>query len=225
MSWADIFYPDNPKRRNDVVRITTKLRTLMEGNFSATNDLIDLLNEHVKPSPMLKHIEVDDDATIKANADVLIARISEIQAVIEKYNTKLAQELDPELYRKLTDPDTKFKETLAIIKKVITVSVGIGATVAGIAVVTAISTGAILTGVVATIGIISTCAIAGLVVGVLALGIDMIASAIIGAIEKDKLEQAITELKDALRDFEPASREYTKSIIYVEMRIKIILED
>ena len=225
MSWSDIFYPDNPKRREDVVRMTTKLKTLMEGNFDATNDLIDLLNKHIKPNPMLEHIRVDDTATIKANADVLIARISQIQTIVEEYDTKLADKLDPELYRKLKDPDTSFKETLAIVKKVITATVGIGATVAGIAIVTAIKTGAILGGVVASIGIIAASAIAGLIVGVLALGIDMIASAIIGAIERDKLEEAIKELKDALRDFEPASREYTKRITYVEVRIKIVLEE
>ena len=225
MSWGDIFYPDNPKRREDVVRMTTKLKTLMEGNFDATNDLIDLLNKHVKPNPMLEHIRVDDTATIKANADVIIACISQIQTIVDEFDKTLSEKLDPELYRKLSDPNTGFKETLATAKKAVSATIGLAATVASIAVIIAIKTGAILVKVVTSIGVLATSVIAGVVLGVLALGIDMIASAIIGAIERDELEKTIKELEDALSEFEPASKEYTKTIVHVEVKLQIILED
>ena len=195
----------------------------MLGNFDATNILVDLLNTYITPSPSLQRIQADDKATIKANADVLIARISQIQAIVEKQDQKLADKLDPELYRKLKDPNTKFKETISFAKKALLVTVGL-MTAASVAIVVAIGKGAILASVVASVGVISACAIAGVLLGVLVLGFAAIAGAIVGAIERDRLEEAIGELENALRDFEPASREYTKNVIYVEVKMQIILE-
>jgi len=62
MSWGDIFYPGNPGRRDEVVRLSTKLHTLMEFNFDATNDLIDMLNDNAGHSSKLSHVTLDNQA-------------------------------------------------------------------------------------------------------------------------------------------------------------------
>jgi len=57
------------------------------------------------------------------------------------------------------------------------------------------------------------------------MGVDMIASAIIGTVERDKLEDTIKQLEEAMEGFEPASKEYTKTIMTVQVRLEILLED
>ena len=225
MSWSDIFYPDNPKRRDQVVEYFTKFNVLMEFNFDATNTLVDLLNKNVTPSPELQHIALDKNASIGDNAQTMINRMDEIQKVVDKIDSKLADELEPTLYKELNSPDTSFKEKFAIAKKSITSVLSIGASVAGIAMVAAIKAGYFLRGMVSAMGVIKTSAVAGLVLGVIVLGIDMIASAIIGAVERGKLEDAIDQFETALATFEPASKEYTKTVTRVEIRLEILLED
>lgn len=221
MSWTDIFYPGNSGRRNQVVSYLTKFQVLMELNFEETNKLVDLLNDNVHPSTPLQHITLDTNATIGESADKMIKQIEKIQAVIDTVNDKLSEQLEPTLYRQLTSPDVSFKERIAIAKKSMSSIIGLSASVAGIAVITAIKSGVILTGMRAALGTIKTSAIAGVVIGVIALGIDMIVSAIIGAVERDKLEDAITEFETAFKTFEPASKSYTRAIIMVEVRLEI----
>ena len=225
MSWTDIFYPGNPGRRQEVVRLTTKLSTLMEFNFDATNSLADLINKHMKPNPLLTHIQPDYEATVKTNADCLIAQIDKIQKYVETIDQKLSNSLDPEIYRKLHAPDTSFKDVIATAKKAFTATISIVATAAGIALIAAMRAGLILKTIVTAIGLLKASVAASLVLGILTLGIDMIASAIIGAIEKDKLNDAIDGLKTAMDTFEPASKEYTKTITKVDVRLEIYFED
>ena len=221
MSWSDIFYPGNPGRREAVVRLSTKLHTLMEFNFEATNDLIDLLNKDVKPSRTITKIDVDNTATVKANCQTLLDKMDEIMRVVETVNQEWAKQLEPEAYRKLKAPDMKFSERIALAKKSVSAGLGVAASVAGIVLVGAIKSGLILTKIVTAIGVLKTCAAASLVLGVLVLGIDMIASAIIGAIERDKLEDAIDELETAVETFDKPSKEYTKTITRVEIYLEV----
>lgn len=225
MSWSDIFYPGNPGRRQEVVQLLTKLKTLMEFNFEATNDLSDMVNKHMSPSPPLQHIFVDSQATIKTNSETIINQIEKIEDCVEKVDAELAKTLDPKIYRELHDPSVGFREKVAIAKKAVSATISVVATAAGVAVIAAIKTGAILKGIVTAIGVVKASAVASLVIGVIALGIDMIASAIIGAIEKDKLDDAISDLEKALEKFDPASKLYTKTITKVEIRLEIYFED
>ena len=55
----------------------------MEDNFFATNKLIDLLNDNITPCPNLTKIAVNIDDTISKNADVLINKVEEIQAIVD----------------------------------------------------------------------------------------------------------------------------------------------
>ena len=225
MSWGDIFYPGNPGRRDEVVRLSTKLHTLMEFNFEATNDLIDLLNKDVKPSSTITKIYVDNTGTVKANCQTLLNKMDEVMRVVETVDQDLAKKLEPEAYRKLKTPEMKFSERIALAKKAVSAGLSVTATVAGVVLVGAIKSGLILTKIVAAIGVIKSCAVATLVLGVLTLGIDMIASAIIGAIERNKLEAAIDELETAVNTFDPASKEYTKTVTRVEVTLEIMLGD
>ena len=59
MALADLFFPGNPGRRTQLVTLSTQIKTYMETNFDATNDLIDLLNQNIDPSPNLQKIEVN----------------------------------------------------------------------------------------------------------------------------------------------------------------------
>jgi len=99
MSWSDIFYPGNPERRERLIRKHQELLHLMKGNFRATNQLIETLNEHLHLS--FSPIALDEKATVKENCEVIIGRIHEIQAEVEKIDQHLKEKLEPKLYEKL----------------------------------------------------------------------------------------------------------------------------
>ena len=219
MSWSDIFYPGNPGRRDKVVALFSKLLTLMENNFKATNDLIKVLHDHV-PGRHFDDIEVNRDGTIKENCDIITERIGEIQAYLKEKKKELKGSIEPELYKQLTNTDVKFVDKIQLARNITKATLSTIGTIAGIAVITLIAKGRILVSLAARIGTLAASALGGLVIGVLILGIDMIISAILGSIERDRLEETIEELEAAIEKFEPASYEYSKQI----MRIQIQLE-
>jgi len=221
MSWSDIFFPDNPGRRDQVVRLSQSILDDMKDNFEATNDLIDLLNTNCKTT--ITKLTISFSATVQDNANALIAKMTEVQAQVTKIDETLAAKLDPAIYKQLHLPDLSFQERIAAAKKAVSATIGVLATVAGIILVTAIRTGAILVSMVVKIGAIATSAVASLALGVLAMGIDMIASAIIGAVERSKLEDAINTLQTAFDQFDPSTRTYTKTIYKVEAQLDVIL--
>ena len=225
MSWTDILFPGNPGRREEVVRLSTKLHNLMEFNFEATNDLIDLLNKEAKLSNTIAKIYVDNTATVKENCQTILDKMNEVMRVVDKIDEDLAKKLEPEAYRKLKLPNMKFKDRIALAKKTVTAGLTVGMPVAGVVLIGVIKSGLILTKIVVAVGEITSCAVATLVLGVLTLGLDMIGSAIIGAIERNNLEAAIDELNKAMNTFDPASKEYTKTITRVEIQLETILGD
>jgi len=220
MSWSDIFFPGNPGRRDQVVRLSQSILDDMKDNFAATNDLIDLLNTNCGSS--ITQLTISFSATVQDNANALIAKMTEVQAEVTKIDDKLAAKLDPEIYKKLHLPDLSFQQRLAVAKQAVSVTIGVLASIAGVILITAIRTGAILVSMVVKIGAIATSAVASLALGVLAMGIDMIASAIIGAVERSKLEDAINSLQSAFDSFDPATRTYTKTIYKVEAQIDVL---
>ena len=70
MSFSDILYPDNPRRRRQVISKVQEMYDAMQGNFRATNRIIDFLNKNVQGTK-LKHISVYEGKTFKENAQVL----------------------------------------------------------------------------------------------------------------------------------------------------------
>ena len=224
MSWSDIFFPGNEKRRMEVVRMCTRISTYMEMDFDATNHLSDMINEHMEPVPKLQHIQVDYDVDVDTNASKLIKQMEKIQKIIEEVDKELAEKLEPEAYRKLMDEFTPYKEKLSIAKKAISGGLATVGTVAGIYVATKIYSGAILTSLTRVTGRLIGSAIGTIAVGVLTMGLDMIAGAIVGAVEKNKLEAAIDELEVAEKNFVPASQDYYRTIIQVQERLGILIE-
>ena len=224
MSWGDIFFPGNPGRRQEVVSLSTQLEAFMESNFDATNDLIDLLNKDLTSSSPISKIYIDPAATVKDNCQTLLDKMNEITSIVDKIDAAVADELDPEAYRELKDPNLDFLGRIAAAEKAISSGLTILASVASVVILSAISSGMILVKMVAAIGVIKTCVVATVVLGVLTLGIDMIASAIMGAVEKDKLEDAIDDLEKAVETFRPASKQYTKNIIRAQVTLELELE-
>ena len=224
-SWSDIFYPGNPERRKKVVRLSSRLFTVMEDNFSATNDLTDLIKKHCTKSCKLQHVHVDPNATMRSNADTLIKCLKALQDYVDDIDKDLAKMLDPDLYKELKSPDLTIKDKIEKVNRIFTATLSTIGTVVGIALVAAISSGAILTGAVAAIGALGTSVVAGITLGVFLLGVDMIAGAIFGAVERDKLEHTISELEDILEEFEPASKKFQRSILYVVIKVEDYYND
>lgn len=220
-TWSDIFYPGNPERRRKVTQLATRLFTIMENNFSALNDIINLLNKHTKLDRKLQRIYVNHDATIKENADLFSERAEEVQKCVAVIDAKLAEKLDPKLYREVKSPNIHFGERMQRVNKIFSATVSVIATVVGIAVVAAIAGGFILGGVVAVIGVLGASVVAGVAIGVFFLGVDMIAGAIIGAQERDQLEKTIDQLEDVIEDFEPKSKKFQKQVL----QVLVYLED
>ena len=220
-SLGDLFYPGNPERRRKVIQLSQKLYDYIKANFRATNVLSKFLNDHVVKAHF-EPIDVDENQTIKFNSDVLCQRIKEIQNIIGKIDRKLAEELDPKLYRKLTDVDVSFEDRVQTASNVLHVVAGIVATAAAVAVCVTIASGGILAPVVAVLGVVATTAIASVVVGALGgLVLDAIFQAITGAIERDKLEEAIKHIESACDEFIPASEKYTDTIYEVLAEVKM----
>ena len=217
INWGDTFYPGNPERRNKVTRLVTRVYTVMEMNFSAANDLIDLLNKNVTMTKKLKHISVDHGKSIKTNSELFIAQMDKIKAIVDTVDADLAKMLDPAIYRDLKSPDLDFSRRVQKVGKIFNISLSAVATIAGIALCFAISSGLLLPAMVAVIGAVAISAVAIIIIGIFGMGIGMIYGAISGSIERNKLEEQIDELEDLLENFEPASKKYQKGIIYMQL--------
>ncbi|XP_048010439.1 single-pass membrane and coiled-coil domain-containing protein 3-like [Megalobrama amblycephala] len=183
--WSDLFYPDNPKRREELTCKSQQFQDLMENNFRATNQLIDVMNKHLNCS--FQHITLNEDASLQENCKVMIECMHKIQAVVEKIDKELKEKLDPTLYEKLLNKSL-LPEHFKLVSNVVE---------------------GVCAGTFACVGL-----------GVVFMGIDMIVEAILGSIERDKLEKALKEYDEALKEFKPASEKYQDNITYVRIKIE-----
>ena len=78
----------------------------MRENFRATNDFIDELNDHMSDA-RFSEITLQPEKSIKENCDVIINRMQEIQDLLDDKDRRLAECLEPDLYRKLIDLDIR----------------------------------------------------------------------------------------------------------------------
>ncbi|XDV33710.1 hypothetical protein PO909_004015 [Leuciscus waleckii] len=217
MSWSDLFFPGNPERRERLIRKGQELRELMKNNFRATNQLIEALKKHLGLS--FRPVTLNEKATVKENCDVIIERIHEIQAEVEKIDQQMKKKLEPTLYEKLRNMSLTVHD-YSLFSDVVHAVCGVAAFSSIVLVGLLVNSGSILTSMTLTFGLIGTGAMASLVVGVLFLGIDMIFGAIQGSIERDQLENALLEYDKALKEFRPASEKYQDCITYVRVRVE-----
>ena len=222
MSWSDLFYPGNKQKRDQIIRHVQQIKSAMQLNFEGANELITMVNEHLKPKPFLKPILLDDSATVEANAKVFIASMEEVQKVIEKFNAALSKDLDPEIYKKIHDPDLDFEKIFGYIKPIVDTIIGVTTLTSIYVVVQSIR---FLGTIINMVGKFNTLLVSGIAtvgLGVLGLGVDMIASAIIGAVERKKLQDALNTIEPVANEFVPASRQYYRAIIRVSIKIEDI---
>ncbi|ROI33917.1 Single-pass membrane and coiled-coil domain-containing protein 3 [Anabarilius grahami] len=219
--WSDIFYPENPKKREKLVRRNQEIKDLMEGNFYATNQLIDVMNEHLSCS--FQHIEMNEDATLQENCNVMIECMHKIQAVVEKIDTELKEKLDPTLYEKLLSLSLSPDE-FELISKALEAVCGLATLASATVIGLLIDKGVILANITSTFVKIGALTVASLVLEVVFMGIDMIVEAILGSVEQHQLIEALDEYGKALKEFKPASEKYQHSISYVQVKIEEINE-
>ncbi|CAM4639735.1 unnamed protein product [Leuciscus chuanchicus] len=212
MSWSNLFFPGNPGRRERLIRKSQEVQELMKNNFRATNQLIEALKKHLGLS--FRPVTLNEKATVKENCDVIIGRIHEIQAEVEKIDQQMKKKLEPTLYEKLRNMSLTVHD-YSLFSDVVHAVCGVAAFASIVLVGLLINSGSILTSMMLTFGLIGTGAMASLVVGVLFLGIDMIFGAIQGSIECDQLEKALLEYDKALKEFRPASEKYQDCITCV----------
>ncbi|MBN3312477.1 SMCO3 protein, partial [Atractosteus spatula] len=222
MSWSDLFFPGNPARREQIIRKTQELRDLMQNNFRATNQLIEVLKEHLGLS--FSPITLNKQASIKENCDVMIQCMHEIQAEVEKINKKLKEKLEPTLYEKLRTLSPTVHD-LKHISKAVSGTLSVTGFTSCIVLSWLIKNGMILKNITSTFVKVGSGCIGCVVLGVLFLGIDMITQAILGSIERDELEKALKEYEEALNEFRPASEQFQDNITYVRIKIEMIEEE
>ncbi len=230
MAFADIFYPGNPKKRVEVIADVQRMYVLMDQNFLATDALITFLNANVKPSPNIAGIQVDKNATFGVNAQNLINKMNEVQTQVDKIDKSLSKELDPAIYKEITNSNTNFKQKLDFLKSLKT---GIIATeavitsIAGFLLIQQVVAAARFVAVIAGLSEILVASVAGLVVGLFvagaAIAVDAIISAIVGAVERSKLNHMLDELNGVLTKFEGPSETYSSKIFEVLGVLKYIL--
>ena len=209
MSWSDLFYPDNPGRRDEVVKLSQKLYDLLTENFRATNDLIDVLNDHMSDAKFSK-ITFQPEKSITENCELIRNRMREIQNLLDDKDRKLAESLEPDLYRKLADPDIRVgMRFLSENRQAVTHILG---TAIGGLVLNGMKNNAGLNTIMSNVQRLGAMAYAPVAGFVLLQGIDMIIGAVQGCEVKEKLVEVIDELTDTIKTFEPVSVEYTSAI-------------
>ncbi|KAK9976706.1 hypothetical protein ABG768_021911 [Culter alburnus] len=217
--WSDLFFPNNPKRREQLIRKSQEFQDVMKSNFEATNQLIDVMNEHLSCS--LEHIKLNENASLQENCNVMIECMHKIQAEIEKIDKELKEKLEPTLYEKLQNKSLSTTD-FQLISKALKVVCGFATEGSTTLVSLLINKGVILAKITSTFAKIGALTLASVGLGVVFMGIDMIVEAILGRIERDQLEKVLEEYDKALKEFKPASLEYQESITHVQVKIKEI---
>ncbi|XP_048012358.1 single-pass membrane and coiled-coil domain-containing protein 3-like [Megalobrama amblycephala] len=217
--WSDLFFPNNPKRREQLIRKSQEFQHVMKSNFEATNELIDVMNDHLSCS--LEHIKLNEDASLQENCNMMIECMHKIQAVVEKIDKELKEKLEPTLYEKLQNKSLSTTD-FQLISKALKVVCRFATEGSTTLVSLLINKGVILAKITSTFAKIGALTLASVGLGVVFMGVDMIVEAILGSIERDQLEKVLEEYDKALKEFKPASLEYQDSITYVQFKIKEI---
>ncbi|VDI74197.1 Hypothetical predicted protein [Mytilus galloprovincialis] len=212
MSYVDLFYPGNRKKREECIGYSGQIYCAMKNNFVSTNDLIEILR--IKLGIHCATLTFDNNKTIKENATNLKDRIHEIQRHLDGELTKYKRQIEPHLYEKLINENLEISEKLKYVKSAAT---GLQLALRTLIVIRAIY----LTANLLTISLISIAQIwvGAIVIGLFICGVDLLVSAIVGAMERENLENSAHELKLIVDEFVPASRNYSKTIHRLEFKL------
>ena len=223
MSWSEIIFK-NEARRQELTRKIQQFDDALAGDFRATNKLATFLNENADQH--FQMIEVDHTKTVKENANLLITQIQLIQSYLENVHDQLKQELDPDLFRRMSGLDMSFEAVMRGVLKAAHV-----AAITGVASTTGAAVGTVgiilvnrmlITRMASQINRIALSAVAGTIIGGIAgFAVDVVAGAIVGAKEKHELEKAIGEVDQELNEFLPVSHEYTDTVFEVLAQEKV----
>lgn len=213
MSFSDLFFSDNPGRREKCIRLSQEIYDAMKNNFVATNDLIEIMRNKIGVSCVT--LTFDDRKTIKDNANALISKVHEIQRCLDDKLDEYKRRIEPHIYMKLLNENIELTEKLKYIKQG---AKGLELVLTPIVIIRAIYQTARL--VTKTVSSVAKVWFGTMVIGVLILGIDIFASVIVGLKERSNLENTIHELQLVVDEFVPASRKYTKEINRLEIKLE-----
>ncbi len=237
MIFDDLFYPDNPKRRQEVANLRGEITTLFKQYTSAWNENANLLNDAfrqaAKPDTPFYGMTLP---TLQKNIDKdpIGECIDEINKTITETDTKLKKLMEDIGITELLPDDWKDKGAkledlgeltlLNVCKAIETVAAASAAAYLGFYIFQGISISIALInaicGVASSIGAFLGGAAIGLVIGGAAFIIsDLIASAITGAIERKQLNEAIDSLTK-LRDDVLPLRDAAVKLAAVTQNIK-----
>lgn len=221
MKLSDLLYPNNPKRRQDVIDLHQQLLACMQLNFKATNELIGALNAHLGANMI--HIKMKAGSTIKENCDIIIQAMNDIQQELGNFDKGMKEKLEPVIYQKLYDIKQPELEKIATAHKIVSIVLGEATATAGAIVVKLIASNIIkvtvnkLATLLAQIGV---SVLGGIGISVLGLGIEVILHAILGAVERDHLLTCIQSYEQHLAEFKEASEIYQCAINEVSALVK-----
>ncbi|XP_060100560.1 single-pass membrane and coiled-coil domain-containing protein 3 [Heteronotia binoei] len=221
MKLSDLLYPNNPKRRQDVIDLHQQLLACMQLNFKATNELIGALNAHL--GAKIIHIKMKEEGTIKQNCDIIIQALNDIQQQLGNFDKELKEKLEPVMYQKLYDIKQPELEKIGIACKIVSIVLGEATATAGAIVVKLIGSNIIMVTVnklVALLAQIGVSVLGGLGISVLGLGIEIILHAILGAVEREHLLACIQSYEQHLAEFKEASDSYQHAIHKVSAMVK-----
>lgn len=221
MKLSDLLYPNNPKRRQDVIDLHQQLLACMRLNFKATNELIGALNAHM--GAKIIHIKMKEGGTIKENCDIIIQAMNDIQQKLGDFDKEMKGKLEPVMYQKLYDIKQPELEKIAIARKIVSIVLGEATATAGAIVIKLIGSNVIKVTVnklVALLAQIGVSILGGIGISVLGLGIEIILHAILGAVERDHLQACIQTYEQHLAEFKEASEMYQCAINEVSALLK-----
>ncbi|KFQ54624.1 Single-pass membrane and coiled-coil domain-containing protein 3 [Pelecanus crispus] len=213
MALSDLLYPDNPKRRQELIHLHQELLNCMSMNFHATNELAGVLNEHLGCT--ITRIQMRASSTVKENCDIMIQAMSEIQRQVQKIDSDMKEKLEPALYQKLYDIKEPELEKIAIAHKVFSVVLGEATSMAGMVAIKILGSNLItltVSKLVSLLAQIAASVLGGISITILGLGIEMILHAILGAMERNQLLAAVRSYEKHLAEFKAASEKYQHAI-------------
>ncbi|XP_021272134.1 single-pass membrane and coiled-coil domain-containing protein 3 [Numida meleagris] len=221
MALSDLLYPENPKRRQELIHLHRELLDCMSMNFHATNELAGVLNAHLGCT--ITHIRMRENSTVKENCDIIIQAMREIQCQLQKIDSDLKEKLEPVLYQKLYDIKEPELEKIAIAHKVFSIVLGEVTSTAGMVAIKLLSSNLITLTVCKLLSLlaqIGASVLGGISITILGLGIEMILHAILGAVERSQLLAAVLSYEEHLAEFKEASEKYQRAIREVTSLVK-----
>ena len=218
------FFSGKEKHSEEVIKLATKLKTLVEINFKATNELINMLNENAMLNPPVENIKVDDKATLKEITATLVACIVQLQQKTERVHATLQNELDPKAYERLLSPDVNLEVKITIAKRQLEASPSVNITTGGLLMIATLRSRQFLPSAVARFTLVDTQKIAKLPFEILRADAKSIFGAMDVTVKGDALEETVREFDRGLGFFIPATNEYENNIHRMKATLEVHFE-